>query len=62
MIKAKILGFDIVEVPVTFHLRRGGTSTVRVLPLSLEFLKNMIQFRWGKGIKDWLAEEHRHDW
>lgn len=62
MIKANILGFNIVEVPVTFQQRRGGISTVRVIPVSLEFLKNMMQFRWGRGIKDWLAEEHRHEW
>lgn len=61
MIKANILGFNIVEVPLTFQQRRGGISAVRVMPISLEFLKNMIQFRWGKGIKDWLAEERRHE-
>jgi len=61
MIKAKSLGFNIVEVPVTSYQRQGGISAVRVIPVSLGFLKNMIQFRWGKGIKDWLAEERRHE-
>ncbi len=60
MIKAKALGFKIVEVPVTSYPRQGGASTVRVLSKSLEFLKNMLLFRFGGGIKAWLTEEcHR---
>ena len=61
MIKAKALKFSIIEVPVTFHRRQGGASTVRVLSKSFEFLKDMIQFRFGEGIRDWLAEERCHE-
>jgi len=61
MIKTKMLGLSIVEVPVIFHRRQGGTSTVKVIPESLGLLKDLIQFRWGKDLKDWardrLAEE-----
>jgi hypothetical protein len=61
MIKAKALKFSIIEVPATFHQRQCGSSTVKVLPVSFEFLKNMILFRFRGGIKHWLAEERRHE-
>lgn len=56
MIKAKFLKYKIVEVPVSFHKRRGGRSTVRIPREALEFLRNMIQYRWGNRLKDWKAE------
>ena len=57
MIKAQALGFNIIEVPVTFHERQGGISSVRLLSTSLEFLRSMVLFRWRKSFKGWLAEE-----
>jgi hypothetical protein len=61
MIKAKAFGLNIVEVPATFYQRQRGSSAVRVLPMTLEFLKNLILFRFGRGFKDWLAEECRYE-
>jgi len=57
MIKAKALNFSLIEVPVPFYQRQGGTSKIKVLSISFQFLKNMMKFRFGKGIKNWLAEE-----
>ncbi len=57
MVKAKARGFSLIEVPVPFYQRLGGTSKIRVLSISFEFLRHMIQFRWGKGLRDWHAEE-----
>lgn len=58
MIKAKALGFKIIEVPVTSYQRQGGKSAVRMIHVSLTFLKDIIRYRCGKNIKNWLAEEH----
>lgn len=57
MVKAKALGLNIVEVPVAFYKRQGGSSAVRVLPFGFGFLKSMLQFRFGRRLKDWRAEE-----
>jgi glycosyltransferase involved in cell wall biosynthesis len=56
MLKAQVLGLDVIEVPVTFYKRESGASAVRLLSTSLEFLRNMVRFRWGTDIKGWLAE------
>lgn len=56
LIKAKALKFDIKEVPITFHRRDGGASTVRVFSKSIEFLKDMIEFRFSASLKKWMAD------
>lgn len=55
LIKAKALKYNIIEVPVIFQPREGGTSSVRIFSKSFEFLKDMIQFRFGKEMKHWLS-------
>lgn len=56
MIKAKTLRFNIIEVPVVFHKRKGGSSKIRVLYTSLEFIKNMLWFRFSNDFKGWLNQ------
>ena len=56
MVKCKILGFNILEIPVDFYERQGGSSTVRILSKSFEFLKNIFRFRWSKELEDWKKQ------
>jgi len=61
MVKAKVLGLKIIEVPTVFYKRPGGSSKVGMLLNSPEFLKNMMRYRFERRFKDWLAEERsRH--
>ena len=47
MIKAKRLGWKLVEVPVDFLPRTRGRSSVRFKTL-FEFLKNLLRWRFGR--------------
>ena len=55
LIKAKYLKYKIVQIPVTFYDRQGGSSSVRVISKSLEFLKDMFAFRFGTEYKLWRS-------
>ena len=47
MIKASTMPtLSLAEVPVVFHPRREGRSTVRCITASLEFLKEMARYRF----------------
>jgi len=52
MIKAEYLGMKINEVPTEFLPRERGKSHV-ALATSLEFIKNMLSYRFFGGIKQW---------
>lgn len=56
MIKASALpGLSFAEVPVVFHQRRGGRSAVRCLVASVEFLREMIFYRFS-GLRQFRGE------
>jgi glycosyltransferase involved in cell wall biosynthesis len=55
MIKAGYLKLKISEVPVEFLEREGGKSNVH-WDTVLEFLKNMYDYRFGKGMKEWKRQ------
>ncbi len=52
MIKARVLGMKVREIPIIFRKRQGGSSNVNVLT-SLEFLKNIARFRLGEEFRQW---------
>jgi len=52
MLKAGILGFSIKEVTIVFRRRTGGRSNVRPRTV-LEFMRNILKFRLGRGIRQW---------
>jgi len=52
MIKARYLAMKIGEVPTEFLPREKGKSHV-ALATSLEFIKNMLSYRFLGGIKQW---------
>ncbi len=52
MIKSRHLGMRIGEVPTEFLPREEGKSHV-ALATSLEFVKNMLSYRFLGGIKQW---------
>lgn len=52
MIKARYLAMRIGEVPTEFLTREKGKSHV-ALATSLEFIKNMLSYRFLGGIKQW---------
>jgi glycosyltransferase involved in cell wall biosynthesis len=52
MIKAKQLGLKVVECQVAGKLRQGGKSNVRWVTC-LEFMKNIVRYRWGRPLREW---------
>ncbi len=52
MIKAEYLGMKIDEVPIEFLSREKGESHV-ALATSLEFIRNMLSYKFFKGMKQW---------
>ncbi len=52
MIKAKHLNLRVGEVPVEFMRREAGRSHVRLATIS-EFLRNMLNYRFGRGTREW---------
>jgi polyisoprenyl-phosphate glycosyltransferase len=60
LIKSKAMKMKVIEIPVTFHKREGGTSTVRVISKSIEFLKDMVKFRFSKQYNTWLKTVQSH--
>lgn len=56
LIKSKKLNIKLIEVPIVFYKRQGGSSSVRVLSKSIEFLKDMIEFRFSREYKEWLTK------
>jgi len=52
MIKAKYLNVKLGEVSVEFLRREKGRSHVAFTTI-LEFLKNMANYKFGKGIREW---------
>ncbi len=52
MIKAKYLKLQIKEVPITFQNRKKGKSSVGFATV-IEFLKNMLYYKFGGEIKKW---------
>jgi glycosyltransferase involved in cell wall biosynthesis len=57
MIKARILGMKVIEVPVTFLKRQGGRSTVKVLKTSWEFVGNLLSYRRRADFLEWRRKE-----
>lgn len=55
MIKAKYLKLKFKEVPVEFLHRKKGKSNVRMSTI-FEFLRNMYEYKMGKGIREWKRE------
>jgi dolichol-phosphate mannosyltransferase len=55
MIKAKNLKLELKEVGVEFLQRERGESHVKWNTIT-EFLKNMYDYKFGKGIKEWKRE------
>jgi glycosyltransferase involved in cell wall biosynthesis len=53
MIKARILGLKVIEVPVTFLKRQGGRSTVKVMKTSWEFVCNLLSYRRRADFLKW---------
>lgn len=54
MIKARILGMKVIEIPVTFLKRQGGRSTVKVVNTGGEFILNLVRFRRRPDFRKWL--------
>lgn len=57
IVKAKYLGLRVIEIDVEGKSRRGGASNVNMGTIG-EFLKNIIQYRFGGSLKEW---EHQVD-
>ncbi len=52
MIKARLLGLTVREVPIVFQKREGGSSNVNLNTI-FEFLINIARFRFGKELREW---------
>ncbi|HXX58569.1 MAG TPA: glycosyltransferase family 2 protein [Thermodesulfovibrionales bacterium] len=52
IIKAKHMGLRIIEFDVEGVARRGGASNVRT-STCIEFLKNILLYRFGSALKSW---------
>ncbi len=52
IIKAKHMGLRVIEIDVEGIARRGGTSNVRT-STCIEFLKNILLYRFGSSLKSW---------
>jgi dolichol-phosphate mannosyltransferase len=52
LIKAKCLNAKKTEVPVEFLRREKGSSHVKISAI-YEFLKNMLNYRFGRGMREW---------
>jgi len=55
LIKARYLKWKIVRIPMENFNRAGGTSTVKPT-IVFEFLKNMIDWRFGNKFVNWKNE------
>ncbi len=53
IIKAKILGFKIIEIPAVFHKRASGKSTVRIITVGLEFLGHLLSYPFDDEFRNW---------
>ncbi len=58
MIKAKHLNLRIAEVPVEFLRREAGRSHVAFSAI-WEFVKNMLNYKLGRGIREWKQKAPR---
>ena len=58
MIKAKYLNLKVDEVPVEFLRREKGRSHV-VLTTIWEFARNMLNYKLGRGVKEWKQKTLR---
>lgn len=52
MIKAKYLNLKVGEVPIEFLRREKGRSHVEFTTI-LEFVRNMFDYKFGRGLTDW---------
>lgn len=52
MIKAGYLELPVVEIDVPGHAREGGSSNVGVATV-LEFLSNILRYRFGSPLRSW---------
>lgn len=55
MIKAKLLGMSVNEVPVAFMPREGGKSNVSMITV-LEFIYNAVRYRFGGVLSAWRKQ------
>ncbi len=58
LIKARYLKLKVGEIPVEFLHREQGKSHVRFNTI-FEFARNMLNYRFGRGIKQWKQEISR---
>lgn len=52
LLKAGYLGFRVKEVPIVFKRRGGGSSSVNFKTV-VEFIINIIRFRFGPELRKW---------
>lgn len=55
LVKMKFLGIRLAEVPIISRARLGGRSNTSPAT-TLEFLRNMIAFRWGPSYRRWRQQ------
>lgn len=58
IIKAKYLKLRAIEVDVEGYERKGGASNVNIMT-SLEFLKNILRFKFGNALVEWKSNIKR---
>lgn len=54
-IKAKFLSFKIIEIPVVFHKRASGKSTVSIISTGLEFLGHFLSYPMDQEFRNWCG-------
>lgn len=55
IIKVRMLKMRIIEVPVHFYARAGGSSKIKVLRYSASFLENIARYRFGDRLAEWRS-------
>jgi len=56
MIKTSLLSVKMKEIPVVFLPRKDGSSNVRIGHV-VEFIRNMIRYKFGREIRRWKKKE-----
>lgn len=57
MVKAKYLNLKIKEIPTSSLQRAGGKSNTSIKTV-LEFINNMLRFRFGNDLRDWKKQHN----
>jgi len=53
MVKARLLRMQVIEVPVAFEKRELGSSAVRVVGTSWQFVRNLLTFPRRADFREW---------